>query len=66
MTVASRIPRFMILFPESDLSFSSKGVAKIGGKHFLPRRDAENEGIVSSLGWSASGGAGMQKTLPAA
>lgn len=65
MTVASRIPRFMIQL-ESDLSFSSKGIAKIGGKHFLPRRDAENEGIVSSLGWSASGGAGMQKTLPAA
>lgn len=55
MTVASRIPRFMILFPESDFSFSSKGIAKIGGKHFLSHCDAENEGIVSSLGWSASG-----------
>lgn len=56
----------MILFPESDFSFSSKGIAKIGGKHFLSHCDAENEGIVSSLVWSASGGAGMQKTLPAA
>lgn len=64
MTVASKIPRFVILFLESDFSYSSKGIAKIGGKHFLC--DAENEGIVSSLGWSSSGRAGMQKTLPAA
>lgn len=66
MTVASKIPRFVILFLESDFSYSSKGIAKIGGKHFLSLCDAENEGIVSSLGWSSSGRAGMQKTLPAA
>lgn len=55
MTVVSRIPRFVILFLESDFSFSRKGIAKIGGKHFLSLRDAKTEGIVFSLGWSASG-----------
>lgn len=55
MTVASRIPRFMIPFLESDFSFLSKGVVKIGRKPFLSLCDAENEGIVSSLGWIASG-----------
>lgn len=55
MKVTSRIPRFMILFLESDFSFSSKIRAKIGGKHFLSLCDAENKGIMSSLDWNASG-----------
>lgn len=66
MTIASRIARFMILFLESDFSYSSKSIGKIGGICFLSLCDEENKGIVSSLGWSASGRVGMQKALSAA